>query len=53
MATAVMELIGNDQRRPPAKRMKWIGNLNLASQTPGIMTSRRNAALTGQQPWRR
>ena len=24
MANAVMELIGNDQRHPPAKRMKWI-----------------------------
>ena len=44
MATAVMELIGNDQPHPPAKRMKWIGNLNLASQTPGIMTSRRSLA---------
>ena len=33
MANAIMELIGNDQRHPPAKRMKWIRNLNLVSQT--------------------
>jgi hypothetical protein len=46
MAIAVMELIGNDQRHPPAKRMKWIRNLNLVSQTPGIMWSRRMVALS-------
>ena len=50
MAIAIMELIGNDQRHPPAKRMKWIRNLNLVSQTPGIMRSRRIAAGSALPP---
>jgi hypothetical protein len=36
-----MDLIGDDYRGLPGKRMIWIGDLNLAPQTPGIMTSRR------------
>ena len=39
MATAIMELIGEDHRASARKRMEWVGNLDLASQTPGIMTS--------------
>ena len=36
MANAIVELIGNDQRHPPAKRMKWIRNLNLVFETPAL-----------------
>jgi len=36
-----MDLIGDDHRGLPGKRMVGIGDLNLAPQTPGIMTSRR------------
>jgi hypothetical protein len=43
MARAIMDLIGDDRRGLSRKRMKWIGDLNLTSQTPGIMTSRRTA----------
>jgi hypothetical protein len=39
-----MDLIGDDHRSLPGKRMVWIGDLNLAPQTSGIMTSRRTAA---------
>ena len=45
-----MDLIGDDHRGLPRKRMEWIGDLNLTSKAPGIMTSRRNAAPTGRQP---
>lgn len=50
MARSVMDLIGDDHRGLPRKRMEWIGDLNLTSKAPGIMTSRRNAAPTGRQP---
>ena len=30
-----MDLIGDDHRSLPGKRMVWIGDLNLAPQTPG------------------
>ena len=39
-----MDLIGDDHRGLPGKRMVWIEDLNLAPQTPGIMTSRRMPA---------
>jgi hypothetical protein len=41
-----MDLIGDDHRGLPGKRMVWIGDLNLAPQTPGIMTSRRIAVVS-------
>jgi hypothetical protein len=44
-----MDLIGDDYRGLPSKRMVWIGDFNLAPQTPGIMTSRRTAADSGPQ----
>jgi hypothetical protein len=44
MARAVMDLIADDHRGLPRKRMEWIGDLNLASQTSGIMASRRTTA---------
>ncbi len=44
MARAVVDLIADNHRRLPRKRMEWIGDLNLASQTSGIMASRRMKA---------
>jgi len=44
MAAAIMDLIGDDHRASARKRMEWVGNRDLASQTPGIMTSRQRAA---------
>jgi hypothetical protein len=44
-----MDLIGDDHRGLPGKRMVGIGDLNLAPQTPGIMTSRRIAADSGRR----
>jgi hypothetical protein len=38
-----MHLISDNKRRLPKKRMEWIGDNNLAAQTPGIMTPRRIA----------
>jgi hypothetical protein len=43
-----MDLIGDDHRGLPGKRMVWIEDLNLAPQTPGIMTSRRTAVDSGR-----
>jgi hypothetical protein len=39
-----MLLISGDDGGPSEERTKWIGDDNLAAQTPGIMTSRRTAA---------
>ena len=50
MARAVMDLIADDHRGLPRKRMEWIGDLNLASQMSGIMASRRIAAGGELQP---
>ena len=36
MARAVVDLIADDHRGLPRKRMEWIGDLNLASQMSGI-----------------
>jgi len=44
-----MDLIGDDYRGLPGKRMVWIEDLNLARQTPRIMTSRRIAADSGRR----
>jgi hypothetical protein len=44
-----MDLNGDDYRGLPGKRMVWIEDLNLAPQTPGIMTSRRIAVASGRQ----
>jgi hypothetical protein len=41
-----MDLIADDHRGLPRKRMEWIGDLNLASQMSGIMASRRTAAVS-------
>ncbi len=49
MARAVVDLIADNHRRLPRKRMEWIGDLNLASQTSGIMASRRTTAV-GEPP---
>jgi hypothetical protein len=52
-----MDLIADDHRGLPRKRMEWIGDLNLASQMSGIMASRRWRAasvLRSSTPyWRR
>src|SRR3954452_2673625 len=62
MSTAVVELIGDHDRRSPEQWVERIGDLYLASQTPGIMGSRRmppapaiyslieSAKLTGLTP---
>jgi hypothetical protein len=41
MATAIMNLIGNDHRASARNWMEWVGNFDLVSRTPGMMTSRR------------
>jgi len=46
MPTAVVELIGDHDRRSLKQRMKRICDLYLAPQTPGIMRSRRIAAAS-------
>jgi hypothetical protein len=43
MATAIVELIGDHDRRSAEQRMEQIGDRYLASQNPGIMRSRRTA----------
>jgi hypothetical protein len=44
MPTAVVELIGDHDRRAPEQRVERIGDCYLVSQTPGIMRSRRMLA---------
>ena len=41
MPTAVVELIGDHDRRAPEQRVERIGDCYLVSQTPGITRSRR------------
>ena len=41
MATAVVKLIGDDDRGTPVQRMEGIGDLHLLAQKPGIMRLRR------------
>jgi hypothetical protein len=50
MATAIMDLIADDHRASARKRMERVGNLDLASQTPGIMTSRQTRAASAPLP---
>jgi hypothetical protein len=50
MAAAVMDLVGDDHRGSPRKRMEWIEDLDLASQTPGIMTSHRIGVVSAPRP---
>jgi hypothetical protein len=45
-----MELIADDQRGLPHERMKWIKDLNLTSQTFGIMASRLIAEGSAPRP---
>jgi len=45
VATSVMDLLGDHYRGLPGKRLVRIEDLNLAPQTPGIMTSRRMPAV--------
>ena len=46
MPTAVVELIGDHDRRAPEQRVERIGDYYLVSQTPGIMRSRRTVAVS-------
>ena len=50
MATAVVELIGDDDRGTPVQRMEGIGDLHLLAQKPGIMRLRRTAERTVPPP---
>jgi hypothetical protein len=45
MPTAVVELIGDDDRRLPEQRVERIYDLHLVPQTPGIMRSRRKIVV--------
>jgi len=44
--TIQMDLLADDRRSPPAKRMKWVEDFDLEPQTPGTMASPRIAAAT-------
>jgi hypothetical protein len=39
-----MDLVADDRRGPPAKRVKWVEDFDLEPQTPGTMASPRIAA---------
>jgi hypothetical protein len=41
-----MDLVADDRRGPPGKRVKWVEDFDLTPQTPGIMASRRIAVPT-------
>ena len=45
-----MDLIGDHHCGLARKRMEWIGDLNLTSQAPGIMTSRWIVAGSAPRP---
>jgi hypothetical protein len=42
--TVKMDLVADDRRGPPAKRVKWVEDFDLEPQTPGIMASPRMSA---------
>ncbi len=44
-----MDLVADDRRGPPGKRVKWVEDFDLAPQTPGIMASRRIVAASAPQ----
>ena len=46
MPAAVVNLIGNHDRRPSEQRVEWISDLYFAPQIPGIMRPRRMAVLS-------
>jgi hypothetical protein len=41
-----MDLIADDRRGPPAKRVKWVEDFDLKPQTPGTMASPRKEAAS-------
>jgi len=41
--TIKVDLVADDRRGPPAKRVKWVEDFDLEPQTPGIMASPRMA----------
>jgi len=49
MPSAVVELIGNHNRRSSKQWVERIGDLQLAAQTLGIMTSHRMPAVAAQR----
>ena len=48
MPAAIVELISNDDCRPPKQRVEWISDLYFTPQIPGIMRSHR---MKGQKNW--
>ena len=50
MPSAVVELIGNHNRRSSKQWVERIGDFQLAAQTPGIVRSRRTTALHTAHP---
>lgn len=50
MPTAVVDLIGGHDRRPPEQRVKRICDLHLARQTTGIMRPYRTLADSAPPP---
>jgi hypothetical protein len=47
MPAAIVELISNDDCRPPKQRVEWISDLYFTPQIPGIMRSHRIVADSG------
>jgi len=45
--TIKMDLVADDRRGPPGKRVKWVEDFDLEPETPGIMASRRIVVASG------
>jgi hypothetical protein len=50
MPTIQMDLVADNRRGPPAKRVKWVEDFDLEPQTPGTMASSRIAADGAPRP---
>jgi hypothetical protein len=48
--TTKMDLIADDRRGPPGKRVKWVEDFDLEPQIPGIMALRLMAVVGRGQP---
>jgi len=46
VSTIKMDLVADDRRGSPGKRVKWVEDFDLEPEPPGIMASRRIAVPT-------
>jgi hypothetical protein len=50
VSTIKMDLVADDRRGSPGKRVKWVEDFDLEPETPGIMASRRMRVAGAPRP---